>query len=124
MDCLKSNISGCGMPKVSWRKLSRMALEPRNLRKFSPLKVSRYTVSTMTIGLGDIPVLRYYRDKYIHDNTIVSILAYRDNHANDNTATTATTVDTTCKNHCLLCNVADVYSIVPLASCALAKCTP
>ena len=26
------------------------------------------------LGLGDIPVLRYYHDKYIHDNIIASIL--------------------------------------------------
>ena len=31
-----------------------------------------------------------YRHKYFHDNITVSILAYRDNHANDNT------VDATC----------------------------
>ena len=28
------------MPQILWRKLSRMALEPRNLRKFSPSKFS------------------------------------------------------------------------------------
>ena len=43
-DCLKPNISGCSMPQISWRKPWRMVLKPRNLRKFSPSKVSHYTV--------------------------------------------------------------------------------
>ena len=33
----------------------------------------------------------YYHDKYIHDNIIVSILTYRDNHANDNTVNNTST---------------------------------
>ena len=32
------------MPKISWRKLSWIALNPQNSQKFSPSKVSRYTV--------------------------------------------------------------------------------
>ena len=32
------------MPRISWRKLSRMAEKSRNSWKFSPSKVSRYTV--------------------------------------------------------------------------------
>ena len=35
---------GAACPKISWRKLSRMALKLRNSRKFSPSKVSHYTV--------------------------------------------------------------------------------
>ena len=48
----------------------------------------------MVLVLGDIPVIRYYRDKYIHDNIIVSILAHCDNRANDITAITANTTCT------------------------------
>ena len=44
--------------------------------------------------LGDIPVIRYYRDKYIHDNIIASILTYHANRANDNTAITTNTTST------------------------------
>ena len=58
------------------------------------------------MGLGDILVLQYYHDKYIHDNITKSILAYHDNCANNNTATT---VDTHVENLCLLCN--EVYAI-------------
>ena len=32
-----------------------------------------------------------YHDKYFHDNITLSILAYRDNHANDNTVDTIST---------------------------------
>ena len=31
-------------PQISWRKLSWIAIKPRNLRKFSPSKFFRYTV--------------------------------------------------------------------------------
>ena len=44
MDCLKPIISGCGMPPNFAEKVSQMALKPQNPRKFSPSKVSRYTV--------------------------------------------------------------------------------
>ena len=59
------------------------------------------------LGLGDIPVLRYYRDKYIHDNIIMSILAYRDNRANNNTATTVDTTSTKSLSaiQCSICNL-------------------
>ena len=45
-------------------------------------------ICSSTKGLGDILVLQYYRDKYIHDNIIASILAYCDNRTNNNTSTT------------------------------------
>ena len=46
------------------------------------------------VGLGDIRVLGYHRDKYIHDNIIASILAYHNNRANNNTASTVNTTST------------------------------
>ena len=59
----------------------------------------------LSVGLGDIPVLRYYCDKYIHDNIIASILAYCDNCAN-NTPTTIDTVSTKPQSvmQCSRCN--------------------
>ena len=75
-----------------------------------------------TIGLGNILVLRYYRNKYIHDNITTSLLAYRDNRANDNTATS---VDTACTKPLSAMQRSrynfklQAYSVVPLASCAL-----
>jgi len=35
-------------PQILWRKLSQIATKPRNSRKFSPSKVSRYTLQVMT----------------------------------------------------------------------------
>ena len=39
------------MPQILGRKLSWMALKPQNLRKFSPSKVSRYTVYNHHVNL-------------------------------------------------------------------------
>ena len=36
--------NGCGMPKISWRKLLRVAVKSRNLWRFSLSKVSHYMV--------------------------------------------------------------------------------
>ena len=53
-----------------------------------------------------------YRDKYFHDNIIVSIFAYRDNRANDNIVDTISTKSLSAKQ-CSRCN------LVPLAASAL-----
>ena len=39
-------MNGCGMAKISWRKLSQVAIKSRSWLRFSPSKVSRYTVCT------------------------------------------------------------------------------
>ena len=52
------------------------------------------------LELGDILVLRYYRDKYIHDNIITSISAYRDNRQ-----TIISPLLSILQSHCLLWNV-------------------
>ena len=63
--------------------------------QFAEDKDTLHIVSlNLTLGLGDIPVLQYYHDKYIHDNIITNILTYCDNRANDNTATTINTTTT------------------------------
>ena len=43
---------GAAHPQISRSKLLRMALKPRNPRKFSPSKVSRYTVLVITFTLA------------------------------------------------------------------------
>ena len=51
--------------------------------------IHRYSDFLVSCRVGGIAVLRYYRDKYVHNNIIASILlAYHDNRTNDNTATT------------------------------------
>ena len=74
----------CYELKISQEKIFAAVLRPT---KFT--KILGYTV-----GLSNILVLRYYHDKYIHDNITASILAYRNNHANDSTATTIDTAST------------------------------
>ena len=57
MDCLKPIIGGCGTPSnFAEETFLRMALKPRNPRKFSPSKISCYTVladhkSPLTVDL-------------------------------------------------------------------------
>ena len=41
----------CGMPKISWRKLLWVAVKSWNSWRFSPSKVSRYTVDTTILRL-------------------------------------------------------------------------
>ena len=52
-------VGQCGRPKISWRKLSHVALivKLRNLWKFSPLKVSCYAVYKYIIWLQLHPLL-------------------------------------------------------------------
>ena len=45
----KPIIGGYSTPKFSWRKLLRVALKPRNLWMFSPLKVSHYMEHTRAL---------------------------------------------------------------------------
>ena len=47
--------NGCGMPKISWWKLSRAALRLRNLWRFSPLKVSRYNMCSLVLAWSVSP---------------------------------------------------------------------
>ena len=44
-ECQTDCIDGYGMPKISWRKLLRVAVKSWNSWRFSPSKVSRYMVS-------------------------------------------------------------------------------
>ena len=48
---LKPIIGGYSMPQISWRKLSRVALNPQNLWMFSPLKISAIQYIAVLITL-------------------------------------------------------------------------
>ena len=61
-DCLKQIIGGVACPQISRRKLSRMALKPRNPQKFSPSKVSRYTV-VKEVGIVKNTILILFKQK-------------------------------------------------------------
>ncbi len=49
------------MPKISWRKFSRMAVKSRTSWKFSPSKVSRYTVLLIELGQETEVIKPYHR---------------------------------------------------------------
>ena len=56
-----------------------------------------------------------YRDKYFHDNIIMSIFAYRDNRADDNIVDTIN-IKSLSPTQCSGC---DLECVVPLAASAL-----
>ena len=56
-----------------------------------------------------------YRDKYFHDNIIMSIFAYRDNRADDNIVDTIN-IKSLSPTHC---SGWDLECVVPLAASAL-----
>ena len=67
-------------PLILGRKLSRIATKPQNLRKFSPSKVSRYTVNTehcmLQVKLDIMHLLRYPYFSLLHVRWPVSVLLW------------------------------------------------
>ena len=52
---------------ISYTRVHELVLEKVQEINLDP---KLFSLHTLRVGLGDIPVLRYYRDEYIHNNIV------------------------------------------------------
>ena len=79
-----THIDGCGMPKILWRKFLQVAIKSWNSWRFSPSKVSRYTIGNNgnniignvgNCGIVSIVGIVSNNGHYTY-NTIITIITY------------------------------------------------